>query len=171
MVMIRATFLHLDGVRVSEVLKPLCAYVSKCMLYREVMMQMPFSGCSKHYFSNTMWEGVCGWPMYNGHFLVIIGLPRPHWTDSTNRDHACFRDYFWLTGQRIYWHSRPRSVMSWLFGSSVWSKNHQNGGQFSFPVRLANRLFQSNWIFSISILIPKPLFILFRFFFSKESKI
>ena len=31
--------------------------------------------------------------------------------------------------------------------------------------RLANRLFQNNWIFSISILVPKPLFILYRFFF------
>ena len=32
--------------------------------------------------------------------------------------------------------------------------------------RLANRLFQNNWIFPILVLVQRPLFILFRFFFS-----
>ena len=36
--------------------------------------------------------------------------------------------------------------------------------------RLANRLFQNNWIFSISILVPKPLIILFWFFLQKNLK-
>ena len=38
-------------------------------------------------------------------------------------------------------------------------------------IRLANRFFPNNWLFSISILVPKQLFILFNFFFSRESKI
>ena len=36
--------------------------------------------------------------------------------------------------------------------------------------RVANRLFQNNWIFSISILVPKPLFILFPIFPPKDLK-
>ena len=38
-------------------------------------------------------------------------------------------------------------------------------------IRLANRFFQNNWIFLISISVSKPLFIIFQFFFSKEYKI
>ena len=37
--------------------------------------------------------------------------------------------------------------------------------------RLANRLFQNNLIFFISILVPKPSSIGFQFFFLNESKI
>ena len=36
-------------------------------------------------------------------------------------------------------------------------------------VRLAKRLFQNNWIFSISILFSKALFILYRFFFFQRN--
>ena len=38
-------------------------------------------------------------------------------------------------------------------------------------MQACTKLFQNNWIFLISILVFKPLFILFGFFFSKESKI
>ena len=90
--------------------------------------------------------------------LLICSLKQVLTFNVKNTSHnyvwSCSMENTWLQHLKVTMFSKPRlSVIKHYYD------------------RLANRLFQNTWIFSISILVPKPLFILFRCFFSKEYKI